>query len=433
MKSLFRHLLFSACCLASIASHAVTADNGLVSVSSESPSVRGILAVGDDFAVFQDRSSVREPASISIAGIGDMTVETPKVVPFSGKKPIRYRAKDTRTYEDPASGIVYPIYIDILEDTVYVPYGEVSTLHLTEDSTFEPATVFWSSEPSGISGTGDYVLIPGDLAQGHYTVTAAFSEKPEWNDTCNVEVIRVEISPKELSGCEKCFTDGHFHLVNSYCPNGVTWSLKPKEGTDETAGTISEDGCFAPGSTGGEFIVRATSKDLESCFSEGTVLFYSVSPAEPIIKDYRVARHFCFVQLFLGNASFNGRVARVTLFGTERDCSFDDRFYIDSKDTDPAAGSALYNSQGCIWSDSPMAILSSTLDEGDVIDLHFRTGIYCREQVPLSLSFGDALTAIPFQTFEWDDIVIPHLNADGELIIVHECSDSRHTNILNND
>lgn len=147
----------------------------------------------------------------------------------------------------------------------------------------------------------------------------------------------------------------------------------------------------------------------------------------------RRMRPVIFVQTFLGNASFNGTSKQVRLFDIIRNCSFNDRFYVDSKDTDPASESVQYSFRGCIWSDSPMGILSSTLCVGLVIDLHFRTGIYCRKQVPLSSSFEDELTASPFQTFEWDDIVIPHLNEKGELIIDHECTDSRHTNILNNN
>ena len=53
-----------------VVSRAATADNGLVSVSSDSPSVRGIIAVGDDFAVFQDKSLDRASADTSLPKTG---------------------------------------------------------------------------------------------------------------------------------------------------------------------------------------------------------------------------------------------------------------------------------------------------------------------------------------------------------------------------
>jgi len=428
MKSLFRHLLFSACCLASIASHAVTADNGLVSVSSDSTSVRGILAVGDDFAVFQDKSLDRASASITIAGIGDMKVETPKVVPLSGKSSVRYRAKDSRTWEDPATGTVYPIRIDIEQDTVYVPFGNSSTtLNLTDDSTWGIWDVIWSSEPAGISGRGSSIVVPDNLAQGHYTVTAAFSENPDWNAVCNVEVIRVNLSPKDILGCEKCLSDVRFTLVDSYCPGGVNWELQSYDSSSGSA-TISEDGSISLGSSGGEYFLVVSSKVIPHCLDTGTLSYYipvihpfsasdyhwltieertdSMYPNEEQYGRYVKwsydtepstpfgQGHFCYVQQVKGTATMNEGYIGAPNYNETVAINFEN-YIIDSRDANP-----IYPG-GTNFSDSPVPIRASRINEEFHINLKFKTGIYCRKTIDTSLPKTGPVPSNPFDIKEW--------------------------------
>lgn len=454
MKSLFRHLLFSACCLASIASHAVTADNGLVSVSSDSPSVRGILAVGDDFAVFRDRASAQAPATITFAGVGDMKVETPKVVPL-GNTAIQYRAIDSRTLEDPAEGFACSINIDIEQDTVYVPYGNTATtLNLTDDSTWWRWDVIWSSEPAGISGRGPSITIPDNLRQGHYTVTAAFSENPDWNDTCNVEVVRVELTPKSVSGCKSCL-NVTFSFVNSHIPGGVDWEISPDQ--DCTPPTISESGKLSVETdTGGEFVVKATSKRLSQCSDSSVVkafgvthsyispdddtsgytdkflndgvslysqrnvnIYFLLAPLSLDGNQDEAYNHFKVGQLFKGSKreADGSYPPAPQIHGKPSEGGYNyTEWTIDSLYSDPSVNFHRDLSISPYWyhHDHPRMV---PINIGTVGSLSFRTGVYCKISFPEDCNHS--LPEDPIREESWRYYVRGTLGPDGKVKAVH--------------
>ena len=442
-------------------SRAVTADNGLVAVSSDSPSVRGILAVGDDFAVFRDTASAQAPASITVIGIGDMKVETPKVVPLSGKKPIQIRAKDVRTWEDPWIGKAVPIHIDIEQDTVYVPYGDsATTLNLTDDSTWWRWDVIWSSEPAGISGRGPSITIPDNLRQGHYTVTAAFSENPDWKDTCNVEVVRVELAQKSASGCRVClhFT---FSFVNSHIPGGVEWTISPVENC--TPPTISNDGQVSiADETSGEFIITASSKNIPECSDTAEIVVYNVSYSEvdpddqlsgykdlyfPLrgygassrgIRIYfrfdpdsedeeNLARdHFQASQLLMGEATHaDGSYLRAPqLYGNGSVGEY--KFYpwqVDAIGRSPIVLLLQDETSYPLWyrEDTPRI---RPIFDGTVGKVFFRTGAYCAQSLPETC---DETTTLPQALREesWNLYVRGSLNSSGGMDFSHSLPEEK--------
>lgn len=446
-------------------SRAASADNGLVSVSSDSPSIRGILAVGDDFAVFRDTASAQAPASLTVIGIGDMKVETPKVVPLSGKSSVRYRAKDSRTWEDPATGTVYPIRIDIEQDTVYVPYGDsATTLNLTDDSTWGIWDVIWSSEPAGISGRGSSINIPDNLRQGHYTVTAAFSENPDWNDTCNVEVIRIEVSPKNLQGCVRCLEDVSITTQNCYSPGGIEWVVLPSD--DISGPSITEEGCLSlDDSIGGYYFVRAISKDLSQCQDSLSLTIFSVSDMdvniverleaigerpsveldngyldgliesggvlvsasqrfvdvvirfEPPIMESR--EHFQVVQFVKGEARHadGSALTGVHQYGSDGcDWVFPD-WRIDSYDSDPAAVIVSYDDANTwIYSDCPVV---SPFRDGTKASLTFRTATFCATTVPKTCNATTTIDSVPIKSVFWRFSATGKAQETGQIEILH--------------
>lgn len=422
---------------------AISADNGLVSVSSDSPRVHKIVLVGDDFVV-ATKTPLREGEAVplTIRGIGDYEVTSAKHVPLRGSAPAGYTATNRGSHEDPVSGIVHAICIDIKEERIAVPWNNTAaTLHLTADSSYSSFgesgdkdcpnwDVEWSCETcGGISGTGRECPIPSDLPVGRHIVKAAFSENQEIYDTCIVDVISVKFSQETILGCEKCLSNLEIYIseAESHSPSGYTWSIV----NDSTGGgfSLSSDGTISSVQHGGNATIKAVSKDCPDCFDsltiticiprdlkikiespkiEGTTcsrtVFFLFKP-EP--SSASCAEHFAFVQWVSGNVqTAPGNLCQAMSFGELIPLNNLDHM-IDSPDTNPIYGSSsespsgLYGLGPGVWASGDNPTIYDCR-QGTVVNLSFETKLFCRKQIPTEGTRNMTISASPFSpTLFW--------------------------------
>ena len=140
---------------------AVSCDNGYVTVSSSTLGVEKIYAVRDDFYVTtRDVASPPFVADIHVRAEDPYVLELPRAplhLPIGRSD--EYRVTDGSGGEDTAGGNIYVIKLDIEQNETNVCWKATScTLNLTQDSCPD-GTAVWTSNPSGISGRGDFVTL----------------------------------------------------------------------------------------------------------------------------------------------------------------------------------------------------------------------------------------------------------------------------------
>ena len=234
---------------------AVSCDNGYVTVSSSTLGVEKIYAVRDDFYVTtRDVASPPFVADIHVRAEDPYVLELPRAplhLPIGRSD--EYRVTDGSGGEDTAGGNIYVIKLDIEQNETNVCWKATScTLNLTQDSCPD-GTAVWTSNPSGISGRGDFVTFnPSQLAPGEYTVTARSSIVPDYKDTCIVRVTKIELvtpngdpvaSPRVSGDGQNEFT------FSSASPGVLMLNLKAKV-TPSSAATGLSDCFFSVGDVG---------------------------------------------------------------------------------------------------------------------------------------------------------------------------------------
>lgn len=177
------------------AAFAVTANNVFVTVSSSTDGVEGIFPVGGDFYV-TTRGVTNPPfrADIGISANSPYYL----VKPSSGRMNLtvgeneEYRVRDESGAEDSFTGRVYVVKIEIEPKETNVCWKASSCkLKLTDDSVPGGVAV-WTSNPAGISGSGNSITFnPSALSAGEYTVTAKSGIVPSYKDTCVVRIVKI--------------------------------------------------------------------------------------------------------------------------------------------------------------------------------------------------------------------------------------------------
>ncbi|MDD5676705.1 MAG: hypothetical protein PHW60_01780 [Kiritimatiellae bacterium] len=152
--------------------------------------------------------------------------------------------------------------VDIVETNIYVGATNTVTLHLTADSYLGNGTADWSSQPSGISGSGTAITFScSSLTPTTYVVRAQSSLLTNCYDTCTVTVMKVDIVESNVyAGTTNSVT---LHLTaDSYLGNGTAnWSSEPSGISG--SGTAITFNCSGLAAT--TYVVKAQSSLLEDC------------------------------------------------------------------------------------------------------------------------------------------------------------------------
>ena len=194
---------------------AASAGNHYVTVSSDTAGVEAIVPVDDDFYV--TTRGVGAPDFIADISVSP-NFSWRLVYPSSGKLELGigasdlYEVEDSTGSEDSAGGRIEVLKLDIAPSETNICWKSSGvTLSLTSDSALGGGTATWSSEPTGIDGSGTSIAVnPGSLAPGEYVVTAASTIVPSYADTCVVRIIKVDVTNSVVGLRENSFTSPEY-------------------------------------------------------------------------------------------------------------------------------------------------------------------------------------------------------------------------------
>jgi len=105
-----------------------------------------------------------------------------------------------------------------------------AVLNMTADSYWGLGGLSWTNEPSGlgdIAASVDsrvYSFNPSNSTPTSYVIRAWAGALTNCTDTATVNVYRIELSPSATNVCWRMTNEVSMEVLNSYTPNGVTWS-----------------------------------------------------------------------------------------------------------------------------------------------------------------------------------------------------------------
>ena len=259
--------------LLAVGAVAASAGNHYVTVGSDTVGVEEIVPVDDDFYV--TTRGVGAPDFIADISVSP-NFSWRLVYPSSGKLELGigasdlYEVEDSTGSEDSAGGRIEVLKLDIAPSETNICWKSSGvTLSLTPDSALGGGTATWSSEPTGISGSGTSIAVnPGSLAPGEYVVTAASTIVPSYADTCVVRIIKVDVTQAETYVCWKSSAATLNLTADSYLGDGTAeWTSVPT-GISGSGTSIT----FNPsGLTPTGYVVTARSSVLTNCTDTCTV------------------------------------------------------------------------------------------------------------------------------------------------------------------
>ena len=266
---------------------AASAGNHYVTVSSDTAGVEAIVPVDDDFYV--TTRGVGAPDFIADISVSP-NFSWRLVYPSSGKLELGigasdfYEVEDSTGSEDSAGGRIEVLKLDIAPSETNICWKSSGvTLSLTSDSALGGGTATWSSEPTGIGGSGTSIAVnPGSLAPGEYVVTAQSSIVPSYSDTCIVRIIKVDVTQAETYVCWKSSAATLNLTADSYLGGGtVEWtSVPPGISGSGTSITFNPSGLTPTG-----YVVTARSSVLTNCTDTCTVNVIKVEIEEAGSRD----------------------------------------------------------------------------------------------------------------------------------------------------
>ena len=277
-KQWFQCGLAAGASLLAVGAVAASAGNHYVTVGSDTVGVEEIVPVDDDFYV--TTRGVGAPDFIADISVSP-NFSWRLVYPSSGKLELGigasdlYEVEDSTGSEDSAGGRIEVLKLDIAPSETNICWKSSGvTLSLTPDSALGGGTATWSSEPTGISGSGTSIAVnPGSLAPGEYVVTAASTIVPSYADTCVVRIIKVDVTQAETYVCWKSSAATLNLTADSYLGDGTAeWTSVPT-GISGSGTSIT----FNPsGLTPTGYVVTARSSVLTNCTDTCTVNVISV-------------------------------------------------------------------------------------------------------------------------------------------------------------
>lgn len=197
--------------------------------------------------------------------------------------------------------------VDIMETNVYVAVSNTVDLHLSADSYLGGGTANWSSDPSGISGSGTSITVnAANLSPTTYVVRAQASLLTNCYDSCTVTVVKVEFitpagdptnAPIDSGDGQNEFT----FLTNN--PGVLDMNLKAK---------VTPDGIASQIVSRCQFLVDGIGNSSQAWSSEN-------ANGQPTVSNNYFVATVTFTSLPTNNAAFGSKKAAVYFDSLKQD------------------------------------------------------------------------------------------------------------------